>query len=340
MPTLQSVRVAPELLQKLQDQVTPPIQTPLALLSRDAASTAQQLNVPLHYWQQVRSRVADALLIRTSTETVRIAQQQSTDDETCTADPGEPTQTEDTSLIVGSLTALEYWRHSQLIHSSPLTIHACTALKSWLSLAQLIQFTGPHASGKTQVCLSLAVQHALVSSSQQVLYITTTTPPASLARRLRQLVSSCSNQKDVLSRIDLVSLSTPHQLLAAFQKVVDERENDVSSQLLVLDSVSGCLGGCSDWNLLQQVGLALKRLVHLHGLQIVMTNGTTSSGESALGQAWSQVAETRIRFDVVSDEQQPNKIVRATLQSLDNQIGETMDFIITAGGIEDVVAKE
>ncbi|KAI2496160.1 hypothetical protein MHU86_18346 [Fragilaria crotonensis] len=334
MPTLQSLRVAPELLQKLRDDVQPPILTPLALLARDPASTAGQLRVPLSYWNQVRAHVADAILVQTSTDTVRIAAQQLEHDK----------QDGNKRLITGSLTALEYWRHSETRHASSVVIPGCTILSSWLSSSRLIQITGPSASGKTQLCLSLAVsslQHEKQQQQHRVLYISTTTPPSALARRLRQLVASQHSiqQRHVLENINLMQLSTPHQLLTALHQVAENESSTTTcadspkSLLLILDSASGCLGGCSDWNLLTQIGVTLKRLVHLTTageVRIVMTNGTTASGDSALGATWSaRVPETHLRLAAKGPK------VEATLRRNSHRPVETTHFAISAHGIQE-----
>ena len=350
---MKSLFVAPELLQKLRDNVQPPILTPLALLARDPALTAAQLKVPLPYWNQLRARVADAILLQTSTETVRIAAEQLGHDE---QDGNNNNNNNSNSrLIVGSLTALEYWRLSQTSHASALMIPGCTTLSSWLSTSRLIQITGPPSTGKTQLCLVLAVsslQQSMLHQQhqQRVLYISTTTPQAALARRLRQLVASQNGiqQRHVLDHIDLMLLSTPHQLLSTLYQVMENQSTAAAahaavdttdsskSLLLILDSASGCLGGCNDWNLLTLLGVTLKRLVHLFriggtNVQVVMTNGTRASGDSALGPTWSaRVPELHLRLDAV-----PGPMVRATMRR--NPYGpiETTHFTISAEGIQE-----
>lgn len=338
MPTLQSLRVAPELLQKLRDDVQPPILTPLALLARDPASTAGQLRVPLSYWNQVRAHVADAILLQTSTNTIRIAEQQ----------PEHDKQDGNKPLIVGSLTALEYWRHSETRHASAFAIPGCSILSSWMSSSRLIQITGPSASGKTQLCLSLAVsslQHEQHNQQKhRVLYISTTTPPSTLARRLRQLVASQQSiqQRHVLDKVNLMQLSTPHQLLTTLHQVTENESTNTcddssKSLLLILDSASGCLGGCSDWNLLTRIGVTLKRLVHLTAaghVRIVMTNGTTASGDSALGATWSaRVPEAHLRLAA------NGPLVQATLRRNSHGTVETTHFTISADGIREETVR-
>jgi hypothetical protein len=131
-----------------------------------------------------------------------------------------------------------------------------------------------------QLCLALAVsslQQSMLHQQQQpqVLYISTTTPPAALARRMRQLVASQNGihqRHHVLDHIDFMLLLTPHQLLSTPHRVMGNQykvaaaavDTDSSkSLLLILDSASGCLGGCNDWNLLTLIGVTLNRLVHL-----------------------------------------------------------------------------
>jgi hypothetical protein len=386
MPTLRSIGVDAQLCTKL---ATPgegaPITTPLALLSRDAATTAQQLYVPLTIWQDVRLAVADALLIHSCATTARIAATAQQQQQIATlragghgeagdAEEGGASSAEETtmspskSLLVGSMTALEYWKHSQSLQQQapPLTV-GCKALNPWLlssKQAGIIQFTGPHSSGKTQLCLDMAVRYAASSQSSQVFYLTSTTPPPVLARRLRQLVASSKLSKAILGRVELVSVSTPYQLLAMLQKVKESTVETppssssratvtTTSTLLILDSASACLLGCR-WDMTQQVTLQLKELLHLHGVVVVMTNGISSKGGAALGPTWNnetpqihiRLQEQVVASTVSQDGEQlqqtaaENKVTRATLERHPHREqlnAERCAFCITAQGVRDVL---
>ena len=371
MPTLQSIRVAPKLIEKFRDDIHPPIQTPLALLARDSTSTAGQLKVPISSWNEVRAHVADAILRQASTGKLRkrTASQQ---------DDGYENGNFST-LMIGSISALDFWRNSQISSLCPLMIPGCPTLNTWFSHSHLTQITGSPSSGKTQLCLSLAIswvkQNMAISQEPKpqkvplrtVLYITTSAPPTALARRLRQLAIGGASpgddlsygqthhqQRQMLNHIEFMVLSTPHQLLATLQQLMedytipcdgDSSEPSPKSLLVILDSISGCLGGCNDWNLISQIAVSLKHLVHFSHdsstrrdgdgrnfeLQLVMTNGTTSSGDAALGPTWSsRVPEAHIRLRLVEPQR-----VQATWNRSHTTV-ETMEFTISAEGIQEI----
>lgn len=386
MPTLRSVGVHAQLCTKLAASdgenngntgVNPPITTPLALLSRDAATTAQQLQVPLSLWQEVRLAVADALLIHSCSTTARIQQgQQLNSSPTVATDSAgagscgvtvdgqvmedqeisKEIATPSGSLIVGSMTALEYWSHAQSLQRSPITT-GCNILDLWLSSKHVTQFTGPHSSGKTQLCLSIALHHASAQDQQnKVFYLTSTTPSPVLARRLRQLVASSKLPLYILDHIELISLSTPYHLLAVLQRVKESMTEVTATStpavaspstravLLILDSASGCLQG-SRWDMTQQITLQLKQLLKLHGVSIVMTNGISSNGDAALGPTWNNEAPgIRIRLQAahpIQDDEQDepeHRIIQATLEKHPDKVvrASTVAFCVTAQGVQHV----
>mmetsp|Transcript_11129 Transcript_11129/g.16346 ORF Transcript_11129/g.16346 Transcript_11129/m.16346 type:complete len:358 (-) Transcript_11129:441-1514(-) len=340
MPTLQSINIHPQLRKKLQEEVDPPILSPLAILSRDPSSQILG-EVPLYLWDNIRSTVADALLSSSKSNVI----------------PSE----ESSSLIVGSFTALEYQRHLKSVCSMhhPLTTN-CQTMDQWFQPAEgspmLIQLTGPHGSGKTQVCLSLAINHIRLEGESSIrgrvyYLLSSNVSPNPIARRLRQ-ISFCRTQdvqqiRAILDRIELTSVNTPHQVLYALGQLMDDQKetNHDEPILLLFDSVSGCLSGCTDWNLIQQISLKLKELVRWHGIQIVLTNGVISNDKAALGQIWTDVAEVVIRMDTTNNGEPNNnntnnngqKGIRAILERhpiLPPSPTNSVEFLLTAKGIE------
>lgn len=109
-----------------------------------------------------------------------------------------------------------------------------------------------------------------------------------------------------------------------------ESSSSSSSQLVVVDSVSGCLGSCNDWNL---VDLQLKQLMHLYGVHVICTNGVSSSGEQAIGQVWNQVAEIQITTAIAAA---ADGVMQATLTSHPDLQGggvSLTNFCITPKGL-------
>ncbi|XP_043387354.1 DNA repair protein RAD51 homolog 4 isoform X2 [Chelonia mydas] len=155
-------------------------------------------------------------------------------------------------------------------------------LDSGLYTGEVTELTGAPGSGKTQVCLSIAVSssHDL---KQNVLYVDST--GGFTASRLLQLAQT---------------------------RTGDEEEQVLSSsgpvKVLVVDSVSAVicplLGGrqAEGLALMMQLARELKTLARELNVAVVVTNHVTRDGSSghlkpALGRSWSFVPSTRVLLE-------------------------------------------
>jgi hypothetical protein len=105
MPTFQSLGVHPQLREKLM-ALEPAIETPQAFLSRDPASLAAALKIPLQKVEKVRAAVADALAAKAphGKRALRIAA-------TVGNNNGITNEEEQQPIIVGAVTALNLCRY-------------------------------------------------------------------------------------------------------------------------------------------------------------------------------------------------------------------------------------
>ncbi|XP_051552133.1 DNA repair protein RAD51 homolog 4 isoform X1 [Myxocyprinus asiaticus] len=183
-------------------------------------------------------------------------------------------------------------------------------LDSGLYTGEITELTGSPGSGKTQVCLSVAVNisHQL---KQSVIYIDTN--GGICANRLLQMLqtktSNMEEQMEALQKIKVFRVFDVFSLLSCLQNL---RSNGLqkasigggSVKALMVDSVSAVLssmlGGKQNegMSLLMQVAGELKMIAKDLNIAILVTNHVTKDGngqlKAGLGQSWSYVPRTRV----------------------------------------------
>ncbi|KAG8587782.1 hypothetical protein GDO81_005784 [Engystomops pustulosus] len=185
-------------------------------------------------------------------------------------------------------------------------------LDSGLYTGEVTEIAGAPGSGKTQLCLSIAVNVA-TSLQQRVCYIDTT--GGLTGSRLLQIIQ-CKTQKEEeqvasLGRIQVIHVFDAYKLL----DVLQDLRHSFSQQLLrsgetlrlvVVDSACAViyplLGGkqTEGMSVMMYVARELQTLAHDFSLAVLMTNHITKDGSAgfrpALGRSWSFVPTTRIQI--------------------------------------------
>ncbi|XP_032901915.1 DNA repair protein RAD51 homolog 4 isoform X2 [Amblyraja radiata] len=189
-------------------------------------------------------------------------------------------------------------------------------LDSGLYTGELTEFVGAPGSGKTQVCLSLAVNVAC-ALKQKVLYVDTTGGLSSA--RLLQLIQS---QVDSLE-----------------EQVTGARG---SVKALVLDSatavLSPILGGqqMDGMSLMMQLARELKLLARELGISVIVTNCVVrdigGGVKPALGCTWSYVPNIRILLRRGADAAGPGNHSATVLKSSRQPTRMSVEFDITSSG--------
>uniref|UniRef100_A0A8C0GDZ1 DNA repair protein RAD51 homolog 4 n=1 Tax=Chelonoidis abingdonii TaxID=106734 RepID=A0A8C0GDZ1_CHEAB len=187
-------------------------------------------------------------------------------------------------------------------------------LDSGLYTGEVTELTGAPGSGKTQVCLSIAVStsHDL---KQNVLYVDST--GGFTASRLLQLAQTRTGDEEeqvsALQRIQVARVFDVYKMLDVLQELRCSVSQQVLSSLgpvkvLVVDSVSAVicplLGGrqAEGLALMMQLARELKTLARELSMAVVVTNHVTRDGSSghlkpALGRSWSFVPSTRVLLE-------------------------------------------
>uniref|UniRef100_A0A8C5N333 DNA repair protein n=1 Tax=Leptobrachium leishanense TaxID=445787 RepID=A0A8C5N333_9ANUR len=204
-------------------------------------------------------------------------------------------------------------------------------LDSGLYTGEVTEIAGPTASGKTQMCSSIAVNVAY-SLRQRVLYIDTT--GGVTASRLLQLLQSQTEQEAEqvasLQRIEVVHVFDIYKL---FDLLQDLRRN-ISQQLLksgeplrlvIIDSACAVLypllGGKQTEGMAAMMHLAheLQMLAHDFSLAVLITNFVTKEGSDevrpAMGRSWSFVPRTRILLERCDSEMESERRVVSLAKS-------------------------
>ncbi|KAM9117776.1 DNA repair protein RAD51 homolog 4 [Pangshura tecta] len=187
-------------------------------------------------------------------------------------------------------------------------------LDSGLYTGEVTELTGAPGSGKTQVCLSIAVStsHDL---KQNVLYVDST--GGFMASRLLQLAQTRTGdeeeQVEALQKIQVARVFDVYKMLDVLQDLRCNVSQQVLSssgpvKVLVIDSISAVicplLGGRQAEGLavMMQLARELKTLARELSMAVVVTNHVTRDGSSghlkpALGRSWSFVPSTRVLLE-------------------------------------------
>nr|XP_014427256.1 DNA repair protein RAD51 homolog 4 isoform X1 [Pelodiscus sinensis]XP_014427257.1 DNA repair protein RAD51 homolog 4 isoform X1 [Pelodiscus sinensis]XP_014427258.1 DNA repair protein RAD51 homolog 4 isoform X1 [Pelodiscus sinensis]XP_014427259.1 DNA repair protein RAD51 homolog 4 isoform X1 [Pelodiscus sinensis]XP_014427260.1 DNA repair protein RAD51 homolog 4 isoform X1 [Pelodiscus sinensis] len=187
-------------------------------------------------------------------------------------------------------------------------------LDSGLYTGEVTELTGAPATGKTQVCLSIAMS-AAHGLRQSVLYVDST--GGFTASRLLQLAQTRmggeEEQAEALQRIQVARVFDVYAMLDVVQELRCSMSQQVLSssapvKVLVVDSVSAVicplLGGwqAEGLALMMQLARELKMLARELSMAVVVTNHVTRESSSghlkpALGRSWSFVPSTRVLLE-------------------------------------------
>ncbi|CAH1233244.1 RAD51D [Branchiostoma lanceolatum] len=176
----------------------------------------------------------------------------------------------------------------------------------------LTELMGAPGSGKTQICMSVAI-HVASRLEQNVLYVDTT--GACSGRRLQEMLQNSAGDKEsaALSRIGFRRIFDPWQLLDLLQKtkaaISKQSELFYSKlKLMIVDSVaaviSPTLGGLQTEGhaVMLNVSRQLKVLSSEHAIAVLMTNnvvqGELSEPWPGLGRSWQHIPNTRLLVQV------------------------------------------
>ncbi|XP_051891217.1 DNA repair protein RAD51 homolog 4 isoform X1 [Pristis pectinata] len=221
-------------------------------------------------------------------------------------------------------------------------------LDSGLYTGELTEFVGAPGSGKTQVCLSLAVNIAC-ELKQKVLYIDSRGGLSSsrLLQLIQSQVDSMEEQSEALQRIEVVRVFEVHCLLDVLQDLRASSARQAtgahsSVKAVVVDSatavLSPVLGGhqVEGISLMMQLARELKTLARELGIAVIVTNSvvrdTGGDVKPALGCSWSYVPNVRILLQREPDTAGPAKRSATILKSSRQPTRISVEFDITSCG--------
>ena len=189
-------------------------------------------------------------------------------------------------------------------------------LDGGLHTGEIVEVFGPAASGKTQLCLSIA-GHVTTHLKLNVLYIDSTSSFSS--ERLLQIIQPKDDQssplslKAALSRVRCLKSFNLFDVLKQLSKTEEALQSEKDAflshvKLIVIDSISAVispwLGGQQQQGhaLMMQLGTCLKRIATYFGIAVLVVNNAVADyGHSsmnklkpALGMSWRNVPHVRL----------------------------------------------
>ncbi|KAF6207036.1 hypothetical protein GE061_018274 [Apolygus lucorum] len=235
-------------------------------------------------------------------------------------------------------------------------------LEGGLRIGTLLEVCGSSGSGKTQLCLNVAVR---LAGEYKIDVVYADTKGDLVASHLASLVEDLGYQEDfdgVLERIKVAKTKTMQSLISTLRHLQDPHKMTKRSKVIIVDSLASLYfpfigvktsDGNEGLSLLNHVASLLKRLAGSHHLAVVLVNlGTRWSqdeefeGESrddesnrgeqedslkpAMGKYWAHVPNTRLFL--VRD--QPDSSARTLIVQKSEYLasGKTSKFVINHNG--------
>ncbi len=194
---------------------------------------------------------------------------------------------------------------------------------------ELTEFFGGPGSGKTQLCLSVAIA-LLKNTEQQVVWIDT---GASLdAGRLQEVLQALGLDPVALhkacKRIKYLTAFDLHELIKSLHILKsDLRDPSFNVKLLVVDSIAAVpspvlsLQSSDGVGLMMEVASLLHSIAKETGLAGILTNNMVShdhNPQPSLGNSWSHVPNTRlyIQRSTLEFEKHPTTIHQHEIESI------------------------
>ncbi|GCC31509.1 DNA repair protein RAD51 homolog 4 [Chiloscyllium punctatum] len=227
-------------------------------------------------------------------------------------------------------------------------------LDSGLYTGEVTEFVGAPGSGKTQVCLSLAV-NIVCELKQRVLYIDSTggLSASRLLHLIQEQVNNLEGQSEALQRIEVVRVFEVYRLLDVLQDFRTGFTHQVtgarcSVKAVVIDSVSALLssilGGhqLEGMSLMMQLARELKTIARELNVAVIVTNSVVQDSgggggggvKPALGRSWSYVPNVRVLLQRGTEGAavQPMKRTATILKSSRQPTRISTEFDITSCG--------
>ncbi|XP_037389079.1 DNA repair protein RAD51 homolog 4 isoform X1 [Pygocentrus nattereri] len=236
--------------------------------------------------------------------------------------------------LLSSTSILSTGNHS--VWSSKVSLCSVDKLlDSGLYTGEITELAGGPGTGKTQLCVSVAmnIAHEL---KQNVLYIDTNGGMCA-SRLLQMLQAKTTNtveQMNALQRIRVFRVFDVFSLLCCLQnlRACGLQKGSVgggSVKAVMVDSVSAVvfcmLGGkqTEGMSLMIQVATELKMIAKDYNVAVLVTNHVTRDGngqlKAGLGQTWSHIPRTRILLQRANRPGAPTSLRTATLTKSSRQ---------------------
>lgn len=305
MPTFQTIRIHPQLHQRLVTESSSSgecqvIETPQALLSRNPAhlrllneeGVPQPLALPVV--QKLRHEVANALIEQSETGK-RVREIQEAIKRSVKTKGGEDNASEfidndddddlddiqmpsNTISFPGFVTLQQLVTYDDLLRTSSKAMHistGCPTLDGWWNndpRGLVTQIAGPSSSGKTQLVLQLLAR----SSEHDCQYWSSCPALRPLAKRFQEL---CHN--NLSATCDNVTFLTIHDEYDLLQRL-NQLEDDNIPDVLVIDSLSTCLTNVEyhDGKMRQQITGTLRSVAQHYNIAIFIVNGTVGASQT------------------------------------------------------------
>lgn len=258
-------------------------------------------------------------------------------------------------------TAEDYFSHESKFRSLMFNVTSLDDLLRGIDTGSVTEFYGQSGSGKTQLCLQLALNcqltHELGGLDGKVIYISTDKAfPIKRLAQMKSALNSILKETDDLKLLDGIFVYEFNTAQCFKSFVENELSYNISTQsvkLIIIDSIAGIYRTEKNYlersEQLSEIFKKLYKLTEKHDVAIVVTNHVTANPDDlfisevpALGNRWSSLVSTRIHVTKMNEtfqfnadgQSQPQRIRKMTVDFSPRLPVSSAEFLVTANGIE------
>ena len=255
-------------------------------------------------------------------------------------------------------TALQFFKKYEKFKKIKFNVPAIDEItEGGISLRSITEIFGEAGSGKSQLCMQLAVNVQLPECfgglNGKCVYVSTdkrveTKRLDAMSKALQGVFANCPEVQEIsfLDNIFVEEFNTAHEFQSFVNKLPQTLEKHPEIKLVVIDSIAGIFRIETSFieraNLMRVLALRLEKLADLHNFSVLTTNHLTASFQetgqtetAALGTTWESMVCTKLKVKNTT-QYSPSRVRQIEVVSSPRLANRTAKFLITGNGVSKI----